>query len=358
MMASLLSYCPSSPGGIAAALVLGFFTAVTSPLGVVRLLVLLALRLPLAAARGVLSFLFPSLFWKSVQGEVVYVTGGAGGIGKLMSQKLARLGAHVVLLDKNVDMLAAAKKEVAAVAAKGVKVHSVEVDLADRQATYAAMEKASELAGPATMLINNAGIVTGKSLLEGSDDMQELTMAVNSTAHFWTVKACLPAMMEADHGHIVTIASSAGLCGTPGLADYCASKAAAFFFDESIRMEMRKQGKHGVKTTCVCPFFIKTGMFEGASSKWPRLLPLLEPEWAANKIISAVRCNQEVLVMPFAIHLAPICRAILPVSVCDATVEWFGVLDSMNDFKGRGAGGKAPYPVGSSVKTRSSPKVA
>lgn len=70
------------------ALVLGFFTAVTSPLGVVRLLVLLALRLPLAAARGVLSFLFPSLFWKSVQGEVVYVTGGAGGIGKLMSQKV------------------------------------------------------------------------------------------------------------------------------------------------------------------------------------------------------------------------------------------------------------------------------
>jgi len=68
--------------------------------------------------------------------------------------------------------------------------------------------------------------------------------------------------------------------------------------------------------------------------------------------------NSQVLVMPFAIHLAPICRAILPVSVCDATVEWFGVLDSMNDFKGRGAGGKAPYPVGSSVKTRSSPKVA
>jgi hypothetical protein len=49
-------------------------------------------------------------------------------------------------------------------------------------------------------------------------------MAVNSTAHFWTAKACLPSMMDNNHGHIVTIASSAGLCGTPGLADYCASK--------------------------------------------------------------------------------------------------------------------------------------
>jgi len=49
-------------------------------------------------------------------------------------------------------------------------------------------------------------------------------MAVNATAHFWTAKACLPSMMENNHGHIVTISSSAGLCGTPGLADYCASK--------------------------------------------------------------------------------------------------------------------------------------
>mmetsp|Transcript_24928 Transcript_24928/g.80546 ORF Transcript_24928/g.80546 Transcript_24928/m.80546 type:complete len:316 (-) Transcript_24928:195-1142(-) len=292
-LAPAIAYLPTHPASIVTAAILLFFAVVTSPLAVLNLLLLVATRLPIAAARSVLSFLFPRLFWKNVSGEVVYLTGGAGGIGKLMAQKLARLGAHVVLLDKNAEMLSSAKKDVEAVAAKGAKVYSIEVDLADRLATYAAMDAAKAAAGRATILINNAGIVTGKSLLDGADHMQELTMAVNSTAHFWTAKACLPSMMEHNHGHIVTIASSAGLCGTPGLADYCASKAAAFFFDESLRMEMRKTGKTGVKTTCVCPFFIRTGMFEGASSKWPRLLPLLEPEYAANKIISALRCNQE-----------------------------------------------------------------
>lgn len=71
------------------------------------------------------------------------------------------------------------------------------------------------------------------------------------TSLFWGTQAVLPTMYEANHGHIVTIASSAGLCGVPGLADYCASKHAAVGFDESIRMEARKLGKFGVKTTVV-----------------------------------------------------------------------------------------------------------
>jgi len=174
-------------------------------------------------------------------------------------------------------------------------------------------------------------------------------MAVNATAHFWTVKATLPQMMAADHGHIVTIASSAGLSGTPGLADYCASKAAAVYFDESIRLEMRKLGKRGVKTTCVCPFFIKTGMFEGVQTRWPKLLPLLEPEYAASKIVSAVRCDQPMLIMPLVVHLAPLLKGIFPPAITDYCLEWFGVLDAMDEFRGRAAP-PPPYPVGAKGK--------
>ena len=75
-------------------------------------------------------------------------------------------------------------------------------------------------------------------------------------------------------------------------------------------------------------------MFEGAQSRWPRLLPLLEPEYAAAKIVRAIRCNQAVLLMPLAVHLTPIVR-LLPVPVFDQICEWFGVLDTMHDFKGR-----------------------
>lgn len=220
--------------------------ALSSPWAVVKLLAILA-KTPYHALRSIVSFLAPSLFYKSVFGEVCFVTGGASGIGKLVAQRLAKLGASVVLIDKDREALDQAVHDVRAAAA--AEVFMVVCDLADREATYAAMRHAQDLAGPCTMLINNAGIVTGKRFLDGSDQLQELTMAVNATAHFWTVKSTLPAMLEADHGHIVTIASSAGMLGVAGLADYCASKAAALRFDESIRLEMRKLGKAGVHTT-------------------------------------------------------------------------------------------------------------
>ena len=98
---------------------------------------------------------------------------------------------------------------------------------------------------------------------------------------------------------------------------------------------MRKNGKLGVKTTVVCPYFIKTGMFEGAASKFPRFLPLLEPEYAATKVVRAICCDQEVLLMPISVHLVPLLRALLPVSIFDQVGELTGMLDSMDSFKGR-----------------------
>lgn len=78
-------------------------------------------------------------------------------------------------------------------------------------------------------------------------------------------------MMKRNHGHIVNIASSAGLVGVTGLADYCASKFAAVGFDESLRFEMESLGKDGIHTTVVCPFFINTGMFDGAKTRYVQM---------------------------------------------------------------------------------------
>ena len=100
-------------------------------------------------------------------------------------------------------------------------------------------------------------------------------------------------------------------------------------------MEMRSVGKQGVKTTVVCPFFIKTGMFDGVSSRYPLLVPLLEPEWAAKKIISAMRCNQEEVLIPLILNLVTFVRSILPMEVCADILDLLGILDTMEDFKGR-----------------------
>jgi all-trans-retinol dehydrogenase (NAD+) len=137
--------------------------------------------------------------------------------------------------------------------------------------------------------VNNAGIVSGKSLLEVDDARAELTVQVNTIAHFWTAKAFLPGMLKRNHGHVVSIASAAGIVGVAGLADYCASKFGAVGFNESLRLELRKLGTN-VKTTVVCPYYIDTGMFTGVQTKFSWLLPILQPSYVVSLIISSVKC--------------------------------------------------------------------
>ncbi|PRD29453.1 UNVERIFIED_CONTAM: Short-chain dehydrogenase/reductase family 16C member 6 [Trichonephila clavipes] len=83
---------------------------------------------------------------------------------------------------------------------------------------------------------------------------------------FETCKAFLPDMMAENKGHIVSIASLAGIAGATRLTDYCASKFAAVGFEESLRLELYDEGYTGIHSTVVCPFFINTGMFDGANS--------------------------------------------------------------------------------------------
>jgi len=146
------------------------------------------------------------------------------------------------------------------------------------------------------ILINNAGIVSGRKFLDTPDHLIEKTMQVNVISNFWTIKAFLPAMMKDGHGHIVTIASTAGLIGVNRLVDYCASKYAAVGLNEAIQNELRtEKGYSKIFTTLVCPYFINTGMFDGIRSK---IIPILKPENVVNDIVAGILTNQEQIVMP------------------------------------------------------------
>ncbi len=187
--------------------------------------------------------------------------------------------------------------------------------------------------------INNAGIVSGKSLLETPNARMRLTMEVNTISHFWTTKAVLPGMIARNHGHIVTVASAAGLLGVTGLADYFASKFGAFGFNEALRMELKAKNINGVSTTVVCPFYINTGMFDGVTTAGP-LLPILEPDYAAGKIVKAIRRKQEWLCMPRILYILPLLRSVLPVSLFDGIMTLLGVSSTMDHFVGRSDGKK------------------
>lgn len=270
---------------------------------------------------------------KNVSGEIVLITGAGSGIGRLLAVKFANLGATVVLWDINQEGL---NGTVRLAKEKGAgRVHSYVCDCSKRQDIYRVADQVKKEVGDVSILINNAGIVIGKRFLDSPDSLVEKTMEVNTMAHFWTYKAFLPAMVAANHGHLVSIASCAGLCGTSQASDYCASKFAAVGFAESIDIEMRILRKTGVKTTIVCPYVINTGMFDGVKSKWPRVVPDLDPEYVAERIISAVRQNQEVLCMPRISYLCPFLKSFLPVKAFILLLDYFGLLDIMNTFKGR-----------------------
>src|SRR5699024_9406940 len=156
------------------------------------------------------------------------------------------------------------------------------VDVADRTA----VADAAKEAGPVDVLINNAGIVTGADLLDTTDEAIIRTFDVNTLALYWTTRAFLPAMRERDRGVIVTVSSAAGIAGVAKQTDYSASKFAAFGFTESLRNELRARGS-AVSTVLVAPYYINTGMFDGVTTTFPRLLPILDEDDVARRIRDA-----------------------------------------------------------------------
>ncbi|XP_062580200.1 epidermal retinol dehydrogenase 2-like isoform X2 [Saccostrea cucullata] len=280
----------------------------------------------------VLTFIPAGLRGKSVAGETVLVTGAGSGIGRLLSKRFAELGSRLVLWDIN----QAGNEETAEqVKAIGATVKTYTVDLSSRDAIYKAAQQVKKDVGEVDILVNNAGIVTGKKFLDCPDHMIQKTFEVNTIAHFWTCKAFLPGMMERNHGHIVNIASSAGLIGVNGLADYCASKFGAVGFDESLRLELSMQGKNGVHTTVVCPYFISTGMFEGAKTRFPAILPILKPEEVVLRIVDAVLCNQHIIMIPRIIYLFALLKGVLPAKCCEVGMTYMGGSKFMDTFRGR-----------------------
>lgn len=138
-------------------------------------------------------------------------------------------------------------------------------------------------------------------------------------------------MKRANHGHVVTISSVAGMLSVPGQVDYNASKFAAFAIDEGLRYELRNSNSK-VKTTCICPYFVNTGMFEGAKTKWPTIIPMLEVDWICKRTVDAIRQEEKVVVTPYIISLSFGLRNQVPVTLFDYIQDFFGSLDAVGEI--------------------------
>ena len=248
-----------------------------------------------------------------------------------MASRMADLGAEVTLLDLNEDSLALA---VGRISDAGGRTRGYRCDVSDKEDVARVTRRIVEESGPVDILVNNAGVVSGNWLLDLTDEQIERTFGVDALALFWMTRAFLPAMIERDAGHIVNVASAAGLIGTCEQTDYAASKHAAVGFDEALRMELRRLAPH-VRTTIVCPYYIDTGMFAGVRTRFAWLLPVLKEDQVAERIVRAVEHNHGRVIMPWVIRVVPILREVLPLSIFDKLADALGVNDAMSQFIGR-----------------------
>jgi len=297
---------------------------------IVELLIAIVWTLYHVVERTVKLFIPTERLAKSIQGQVVLVTGGGSGIGRLISLRYARLGATVVTWDVN----EVGNKETAEIIKKeGNRAHAYTVDLSSKEAIYSTAETTAKEVGPVSILVNNAGIVSGTSLLNTPDHKIIKTFEVNTLAHFWTIKAFLPTMIEHKLGHIVNVASLAGTSGCNKLVDYCASKFAAVGLDDSMKVELYVEGHSDyIKTTVVCPYYISTGMFAGVKSK---LIPILEPEFVADKIVEGTILNKEVIQLPWWSFFLVLVKISVPTPAMIKLGQAFGLNSSMDQFEGR-----------------------
>ena len=269
-------------------------------------------------------------------GACVVITGAGSGIGRLMALRIVEEGGRVAIWDMNGE--AARTTADMANAQVGAdpsdpKAIAFTVDVTDNAAVQQAAADTIDALGRVNVLINNAGVVSGAPFEDLTEQQIRRTFAVNVLSLFWTTKAFMPALKKQQRAAIVTVASAAGIVAVARQTDYAASKFAAVGVTSSLRSELKKAGSH-IRTLTVCPYYIDTGMFEGVTTKFPLLLPILKEQTVADRIVEAVAKGRERLIMPPFAAVAGFVAA-LPPKIADPIYGIFGLNEGMDHFTGR-----------------------
>lgn len=196
---------------------------------------------------------------RGLKDRVVFVTGGASGIGRAVAIRLSEEGAKVAVADLNCDG--------ARTVADEVRGHPLTVDVTDLDAVRSAVDEAASVLGPIDGLVNCAGWTTIKPFVETNGDMWRRAIDVNLVGTINVVRAVLDGMTERKRGSIVLVSSDAGRVGSGGEAVYSGAKAGVIGFAKAIAREV---SRHGIRVNVVCPGPTDTPMMAAASEESAR----------------------------------------------------------------------------------------
>jgi NAD(P)-dependent dehydrogenase (short-subunit alcohol dehydrogenase family) len=230
---------------------------------------------------------------RSLRGKVVFVTGAARGIGRATAAALVTEGARVVIADLDGELAARTGREIGAVA--------VQLDVTDHAAFTAALDETEREAGRLDVLINNAGVMAIGAFADDSTASAYRQFEINVFAVMHGTREAIARMRRRGQGHIVNLASMAGVVPTPGAAT-SASKHAVVGLCESLWWELRGSG---IELSYVLPALVNTEL--AADIKWTRAATVIEPETVAAEIVGALKVPRLAVYAPRS--MGPITKA-------------------------------------------------
>lgn len=238
---------------------------------------------------------------RELRDAVVLITGAAGGFGQCLVRQLVRAGSRLILTDRDAPALRQATA--AALKAGGLDVQSDTIlgqIAADLSTADGCADLVAQLDGlpPIDILINNAGLGLSGRFVDVPPDAIETLLAVNLLAPVRLTRALLPGMIARGGGHIVNLASVAGLVGTPLLVPYSTSKFGLRGFSEALGREVRQQG---IDVTAVFPYFARTPILRSphfGAGPAPALndRDIGDPEMVVAAMIQGIRRRDRVVV--------------------------------------------------------------
>jgi 2-hydroxycyclohexanecarboxyl-CoA dehydrogenase len=193
----------------------------------------------------------------ALAGRHAVVTGGSRGIGAAIALALAADGAHVTIMGRDKEKLAAVSSEL------GGSSHALPLvaDVTDSASIETALTSARRQFGPVHMLVNNAGQAASSKFAKMDEAFWNRIMAVNVTGTFLCTRAVISDMLGLGYGRIVNIASTAGLRGAAYISAYAASKHAVIGLTRSLALEYAKQN---ITVNAVCPGYTETDIVQDA----------------------------------------------------------------------------------------------
>ncbi|XP_062546166.1 17-beta-hydroxysteroid dehydrogenase 13-like isoform X1 [Armigeres subalbatus] len=232
---------------------------------------------------------------KNVTGQLVMITGGAGGLGRELALRFANQGCNIVIVDVN---LKSAEQTCQEVRRKNVSAYAYKVDVSSYDDVQKLMDTIYREVAPIDILINNAGLIHFKFLQNSTVEDINQSIDVNVKGYIWTTKILLEKMKERKRGHIVAISSLSGVHAFPWAVVYSATKFAVNGFMQAITEQLRLEGyADQIHTTCVCPYYIATRKDIVDFLQKPRF-KLLSTQYTARNAVEAILRNESFVSVP------------------------------------------------------------